>query len=61
LQASAGDVLTIEPFVTDGAGYVEDQKRMYIFHYLRDAPTHLRMARELLRDVRAGVPGATLR
>jgi methionyl aminopeptidase len=49
---SAGDVLAIEPFATDGAGYVEDQKRTYIFRYLRDAPTRLRMARELLRDVK---------
>lgn len=48
----AGDVLAIEPFVTDGAGYVEEQKRMYIFRYLRDAPTRLRMAREMLRDVK---------
>jgi methionyl aminopeptidase len=49
---SAGDVLAIEPFLTDGAGYVEDQKRMYIFRYLRDAPTRLRMSRELLRNVK---------
>jgi methionyl aminopeptidase len=49
---SVGDVLAIEPFLTDGAGYVEDQKRMYIFRYLRDAPTRLRMSRELLRNVK---------
>jgi len=47
-----GDVLAIEPFVTDGAGFVEDQKGLYIFRYLRDVPTRLRMSRELLRDVR---------
>jgi methionyl aminopeptidase len=49
---SPGDVLAIEPFITDGAGYVEDQKRTYIFRYLREAPVRLRMARELLRDVK---------
>jgi methionyl aminopeptidase len=48
----AGDVLAIEPFVTDGAGYVEDQKRMYIFRYMRDALTRLRMAREVLRNIK---------
>ena len=47
-----GDVLAIEPFVTDGAGFVEDQKGLYIFRYLRDVPTRLRMSRELLRDVK---------
>jgi len=48
----AGDVLAIEPFVTDGAGFVEDQKSLHIFRYMRDVPTRLRMSRELLRDVR---------
>ncbi|MEM2874417.1 MAG: type II methionyl aminopeptidase [Candidatus Hadarchaeales archaeon] len=47
-----GDVLAIEPFVTDGAGYVEDQDRVYIFRHIRDVPTRLRMSRELLREIR---------
>jgi methionyl aminopeptidase len=51
-KLSPGDVLAIEPFVTDGAGYVEDQKKIYIFRYLRDMPTRLRMSRELLRDIK---------
>jgi methionyl aminopeptidase len=51
-KLSAGDVLALEPFVTDGAGYVEDQKKTYIFRYLREVPTRLRMSRELLRDVK---------
>jgi methionyl aminopeptidase len=51
-KLNLGDVLAIEPFVTDGAGYVEDQKKIYIFRYLRDMPTRLRMSRELLRDVK---------
>lgn len=51
-KLKAGDVLAIEPFVTDGAGYVEDQKKVYIFRYLRDMPTRLRMSRELLRDIK---------
>ncbi len=61
LKIQAGDVLAIEPFVTDGAGYVEDQKKMYIFHYMRDVPTRLRMSRELLRKIKhdySGLPFA---
>jgi methionyl aminopeptidase len=53
----AGDVLAIEPFVTDGAGFVEDKKDLYIFRYLRDVPTRLRMSRELLRDVKRDYNG----
>jgi methionyl aminopeptidase len=49
---NVGDVLAIEPFATDGAGYVEDQKKVYIFRHLQDAPTRLRMSRELLRDIK---------
>lgn len=47
-----GDVVALEPFITDGAGFVEDQKRAYIFRYLFDRPVRLRMTRELLRDVK---------
>jgi methionyl aminopeptidase len=52
-----GDVLAIEPFATDGAGYVEDQKRTYIFRFLRDAPTRLRITRALLRDIKRWYDG----
>ncbi len=48
----AGDVLALEPFITDGAGFVEDHKKLYIFRYLRDMPTRLRMSRELLRNIK---------
>ncbi|MDI6643019.1 MAG: type II methionyl aminopeptidase [Candidatus Hodarchaeaceae archaeon] len=56
-KLSVGDVVALEPFVTDGAGYVEDQKKTYIFRYLRDVPTRLRMSRELLRDVKRDYDG----
>ncbi|MEW6593123.1 MAG: type II methionyl aminopeptidase, partial [Candidatus Hadarchaeota archaeon] len=52
VKLNVGDVLAIEPFATDGAGYVEDQKRVYIYRHLRDVPTRLRMSRELLRDIK---------
>lgn len=56
-KLKVGDVVALEPFVTDGAGYVEDQKKVYIFRYLRDVPTRLRMSRELLRDVKRDYRG----
>ncbi|HDI12678.1 MAG: type II methionyl aminopeptidase [Hadesarchaea archaeon] len=56
-KLKVGDVIALEPFVTDGAGYVEDQKRAYIFRYLREVPTRLRMSRELLRDIRRRYDG----
>ncbi len=51
-KLSVGDVIALEPFITDGAGFVEDQKKTYIFRYLREMPTRLRMSRELLRDIK---------
>jgi methionyl aminopeptidase len=47
-----GDVVALEPFITDGAGFVEDQPQVYIFRYLFDRPVRMRMTRELLRDVK---------
>lgn len=52
-----GDVVALEPFITDGAGYVEDQGRVYIFRYLHDRPVRLRMARLLLRDIKRDYDG----
>jgi methionyl aminopeptidase len=49
---SVGDVVALEPFITDGAGFVEDQKQVYIFRYLFDRPVRMRMTRELLRDIK---------
>lgn len=56
-KLEVGDVVALEPFVTDGAGYVEDQKKVYIFRHLYDVPTRLRMSRELLRDVKRDYNG----
>ncbi|MDY9923945.1 type II methionyl aminopeptidase [Methanobacterium sp.] len=43
-----GDVLAIEPFVTDGIGVVGDMKDTFIFRFLRDRPLRLAPARKLL-------------
>ncbi len=45
------DVLAIEPFITSGAGEVEDQTEIYIFRFLGPQPVQRRMTMELLRDV----------
>ncbi|MEM2878346.1 MAG: type II methionyl aminopeptidase [Candidatus Hadarchaeales archaeon] len=52
-----GDVLAIEPFVTDGFGFVEDRDQVYIFRHMRDVPTRLRMSRELLREIKKEYDG----
>ncbi|MGZ4856920.1 MAG: type II methionyl aminopeptidase [Methanobacteriaceae archaeon] len=43
-----GDVLAIEPFVTDGVGMVGDMKDSFIFRFLRDRPMRLVQAKKLL-------------
>nr|WP_319373804.1 type II methionyl aminopeptidase [uncultured Methanobacterium sp.] len=43
-----GDVLAIEPFVTDGIGVVGDMKDTFIFRFLRDRPLRLAPAKKLL-------------
>ncbi|AIS33047.1 MAG: type II methionyl aminopeptidase [Methanobacterium formicicum] len=47
-----GDVLAIEPFVTDGVGVVGDMKDTFIFRFLRDRPLRLAPARKLLEVIK---------
>ena len=51
-KLKVGDVVALEPFITDGAGFVEDQPQVYIFRYLSDRPVRMRMARKLLYDIK---------
>jgi len=51
-KLQVGDVIALEPFVTSGAGYVEDKREILIYRYLHDRPVRLRMTRELLRDIK---------
>jgi methionyl aminopeptidase len=46
-----GDVLAIEPFVTDGVGRVTDMKEAYIFRFLRDRPLRMAQARKMLNEI----------
>jgi len=46
-----GDVLAIEPFVTDGIGRVGDMNDAYIFRFLRERPMRMAQARKLLNMI----------
>lgn len=56
-KLEVGDVVALEPFLTDGAGFVEDEPQVYIFRYLRDRPVRMRMTRELLNTVKRNYSG----
>lgn len=47
-----GDVLAIEPFVTDGMGLVGDMKDAFIFRFLRDRPVRMIQARKILERIK---------
>jgi methionyl aminopeptidase len=51
-KLEVGNVIALEPFLTDGAGFVEDAPQAYIFRYLRDRPVRMRMTRELLNTIK---------
>lgn len=46
-----GDVLAIEPFVTNGVGRVTDMNEAYIFRFLRDRPLRMAQARKMLQEI----------
>jgi methionyl aminopeptidase len=46
-----GDVLAIEPFVTNGIGRVGDMNDTYIFRFIRDRPMRMVQARKLLKII----------
>ncbi|HMK53471.1 MAG TPA: type II methionyl aminopeptidase [Methanobacteriaceae archaeon] len=47
-----GDVLAIEPFVTDGVGLVGDMNDAFIFRFLRNRPLRMVQARKLLEKIK---------
>ncbi|MGC9517119.1 MAG: type II methionyl aminopeptidase [Methanomicrobiales archaeon] len=48
-----GDVLAIEPFVTDGVGRVTDMSDAFIFRFLRDRPLRMIHAQKLLKKIKS--------
>ena len=56
-RLEAGQAIAIEPFVTEGAGFVEDdERRVYIYSFLREAPVRTRMGREMMREIKEKYP-----
>lgn len=47
-----GDILAIEPFVTDGVGLVSDMKDAFIFRFLRDRPVRMIQAKKILERIK---------
>jgi len=47
-----GDVIALEPFVTNSNGYVKDSGSVEIYRYLRDRPVRLPEARRILELAR---------
>jgi methionyl aminopeptidase len=50
-KVQEGDVLAIEPFVTNGIGRVGDMNDVFIFRFLRERPLRMVQARKLLNVI----------
>jgi methionyl aminopeptidase len=50
-KVQEGDVIAIEPFVTDGVGRVGDMNDVFIFRFLRERPMRMVQARKLLNII----------
>ena len=50
-QVEEGDVLAIEPFVTNGVGRVVDMKETYIYKFIQERPLRMNQARKLLNTI----------
>jgi len=50
-KVEEGDVLAIEPFVTNGIGRVGDMNEAHIFRFLRDRPMRMVQAKKLLHSI----------
>ncbi len=48
-----GDIIAIEPFATNGIGYVTDMPQSYIFKYLRERPLRVAHAKKVLRNIKS--------
>lgn len=47
-----GDAIAIEPFATDGVGWVTDTPQTYIFRYLKDKPFRMTHTQKVLREIK---------
>lgn len=47
-----GDVIAIEPFVTDGVGWVTDTSNTYIYRFLKDKPFRMTHTKKVLGKIK---------
>lgn len=47
-----GDVIAIEPFVTDGVGWVNDTSNTYIYRFLKDKPFRMAHTKKVLAEIK---------
>jgi methionyl aminopeptidase len=50
-EFKAGEIFAVEPFATNGAGYVEDQEQVEIFSLYAPAPVRMRQSRKIIEYV----------
>jgi len=53
VKLKEGDAIAIEPFATDGIGWVTDTPQTYIFRYLKDKPFRIAHTQKVLREIKA--------
>ncbi len=51
-ELEEGDVVALEPFITDGGGEVEESPEVYIFRYEGEGKVSGRMAQQTLRKIK---------
>ncbi|KZX12868.1 type II methionyl aminopeptidase [Methanobrevibacter curvatus] len=51
-----GDVIAIEPFATDGMGFVTDAPGTYIYRFLKERPFRLTYTKRVLKTVKTNYP-----
>lgn len=52
----AGDIFAVEPFATDGEGFVYDADQVEIFSLMERRPTRQRQSRQLLQHIQENYP-----
>ena len=52
VKLEEGDVLAIEPFVTDGVGWVTDTLHPFIFRFLKDKPFRMDYTQKVFRRIK---------
>jgi methionyl aminopeptidase len=53
-KLNEGDVVAIEPFVTDGVGWVTDTLNSFIFRFLKDKPFRMTHTQKVFREIKKG-------